>query len=96
MKSAMQSPAQDLPNGERAQHEWGLFSSESVLNILKLILAGSELSDVLTVIAGLVESQGDGTLCTICLPDADGKHLGLISAALILHLRPEAPGFTNR
>ena len=75
MKSAMQSPAQGLPKVERAQNESGFFSSESVLNILKLILAGSELSDVLTIIAQLVESQGIGTLCTIWLPDADGKRL---------------------
>jgi hypothetical protein len=36
-----------------------LYSSETVLEILKLILAGSELSEVLTVIARLVESQCD-------------------------------------
>src|SRR3984957_18766005 len=71
----MQSLAQDMPKIEGAQGESGLFSSESVLDILKLILAGSELSEVLTIIAELVESQGDGTLCTIWLPEADGKHL---------------------
>ena len=42
----MQSLAQDIPRVES-----GFFSSESVLNILKLILAGSELSEVLTIIA---------------------------------------------
>jgi formate hydrogenlyase transcriptional activator len=82
----MQSAAQDLPKLERAQNESALFSSESVLNILKLILAGSELSEVLTIIARLVESQGDGTLCTIWLPDADGKHLHCAAA-------PSLPGF---
>ncbi len=46
-----------------------------MLEILKLILAGSELSEVLTIIARLVESQGNGTLCTIWLPDAEGKQL---------------------
>ena len=86
MKSATQSPAQDLPKLERAQNESGFFSSESVLNILKLILAGSELSEVLTIIAGLVESQGNGTLCTIWLPDADGKHVYCAAA-------PSLPGF---
>ena len=86
MKSATQSPVQDLPKLERAQNESGFFSSESVLNILKLILAGSELSEVLTIIAGLVESQGNGTLCTIWLPDADGKHLHCAAA-------PSLPGF---
>jgi formate hydrogenlyase transcriptional activator len=75
MKSAMQSPARDLPKAERAQDESGFFSSESVLDILKLILGGSELSEVLTIIARLVESQNSGTLCTIWLPDADGKQV---------------------
>ena len=82
----MQSPAQDLQTIERAQNESGLFSSEAVLNILKLILAGSELSEVLSIIARLVESQGDGTLCTIWLPDADGKHVYCAAA-------PSLPGF---
>src|SRR3984885_9836079 len=86
MKSASPFPAQDLPNVERAPNELGLFSSESVLNTLELILAGSELSEVLTIIAGLVESQGNGTLCTIWLPDADGKHVYCAAA-------PSLPGF---
>jgi formate hydrogenlyase transcriptional activator len=87
MISAMQSPAQDLPKVEGAQNESGFFSSESVLNILKLILAGSELTAVLAIIAGLVESQGDGTLCTIWLPHADGKYLYCAAA-------PSLPGFS--
>jgi formate hydrogenlyase transcriptional activator len=86
MKSATQFPAQQLPKLGRAQNASGFFSSESVLNILNLILAGSELSEVLTMIAGLVESQGNGTLCTIWLPDADGKHLYCAAA-------PSLPGF---
>lgn len=75
MNLAKQSLAQELPRIERAQDELGFSSSESVLNILKLILGGSELSDLLAIIARLVESQGKGTLCTIRLPHADGKHL---------------------
>jgi len=86
MKSASQSPVQDLPSVEPAQNELGLFSSESLLNILKLILDGSELSEVLTVIARLVESLGNGMFCTIWLPDADGKHLYCAVA-------PSLPGF---
>ena len=86
MKSATQSTASDLPNLERAPSESGFFSSESVLDILKLILTGSELAEVLSIIAGLVESQGNGTLCTIWLPDADGKHLRCVAA-------PSLPGF---
>ena len=65
----------------------GFFSSEAVLKILKLILAGSELSEVLTIIARLVESQGNGMLCTIWLPDADGKHLFCAAAPSL----PEFP-----
>jgi len=60
--------------------------NQTVLNILKLILAGSPLSEVLAIIARLVESQGDGTLCTIWLPNESGTHL--ICAAA-----PSLPGF---
>jgi formate hydrogenlyase transcriptional activator len=60
--------------------------NESVLNILKLILAGSPLPEVLTIIARLVESQGDGVLCTIWLPDEDGTQLVCAAA-------PSLPGF---
>ncbi len=83
----MQSPAHVLPKVEPAQNEPGLFSSEAVLNILKLIFAGSPLPEVLTIIARLVESQGDGTLCTIWLPDEDGKQLHCAAA-------PSLPGFS--
>jgi len=87
MKSATQSSAEDLPAIERAQNdESAFFSSESVLNILKLILGGSELSEILTIIAQLVEAQGNDTLCTIWLPDPDGKHLHCAAA-------PSLPGF---
>src|SRR4051794_15517956 len=86
MKSATQSPAQDRPKAEWVQSESGFFSSESVLKILKLILAGSELSEVLAMIAQLVESQRAGMLCTIWLPAADGKSV-YCSAA------PSLPGF---
>ncbi|HTU48335.1 MAG TPA: sigma 54-interacting transcriptional regulator [Bryobacteraceae bacterium] len=86
MKSATQIVADDLPQVEQAQNGSGFFSSEAVLNILRLILAGSELSEVLTIIARLVESQGDGMLCTIWLPDADGKNLYCAAA-------PSLPGF---
>jgi formate hydrogenlyase transcriptional activator len=86
MNSATQSTVQDLPKPERPQNESAFFSSESVLNILSLILAGSQLSEVLTIIAELVESQGEGTLCTVWLPDADGTHLHCAAA-------PSLPGF---
>ncbi|MGC2657444.1 MAG: sigma 54-interacting transcriptional regulator, partial [Bryobacteraceae bacterium] len=58
-----------------SQNGSGLFSTESVLNLLKLILAGSPLPEVLAIIARLVESRNDGTLCTIWLPDESGREL---------------------
>lgn len=84
----MQSHAHDLSEVELVRNESGLFSSESVLHILKLILDGSELPELLTIIAELVESQGNGALCTIWLPDADGKHLHCAAA-------PSLPGFAS-
>jgi formate hydrogenlyase transcriptional activator len=86
MKSATRSLAQDLPNVEQEQHDSGGFSGESVLNILKLILDGSELSEVLTIIARLVESLGNGMFCTIWLPDPGEKQLYCAAA-------PSLPGF---
>jgi formate hydrogenlyase transcriptional activator len=87
METAGQSPTQFRPRVEPTNNESGLISSESVLNILKLILAGSPLPDVLTIIAQLVESQGKGTLCTIWLPDVDGSQLRCAAA-------PSLPGFS--
>src|SRR5579863_2288947 len=86
LKSATQSLAPAPPKVEGTEKGTGFFSSDSVLNILKLILAGSQLPEVLTIIAQLVESKGNGTLCTIWLPDADGKHLHCAAA-------PSLPGF---
>lgn len=81
-----QSSAYLALSKEKAQDESGLFSSESVLNILQLILAGAPLAEVLTIIAQLVESRGDGTLCTIWLPDEDERTLHCAAA-------PGLPGF---
>lgn len=67
--------------------EPALFPAESVLSLLKLILDGSPLAEVLTIIARLVESKGDGTLCTIWLPDESGKSLYCAAA-------PSLPGFS--
>src|SRR5262245_22933233 len=80
METAIQAPAQLLSRIEGAQHESGLFSSEPVLNLQKLIFAGSPLSAVLAMIAQLVESQAEGMLCTIWLPDEDGKQLHCAAA----------------
>ncbi len=87
METVRQSPTQIRPRVEPTQDESGLFSSESVLNILKLIFAGSPLSEVLTIIARLVESQGEGLFCTIWLPDEDGRYLHCAAA-------PSLPGFS--
>jgi formate hydrogenlyase transcriptional activator len=87
MEGAMQSPAEVLSLGSRGKGESGLFSTESVLNLQKSIFAGSPLSEVLTNIAQLVESQAEGMFCTIWLADKDGKELYCVAA-------PSLPGFS--
>ncbi len=87
MDRATQWAAEVPATVEESQNESGLFSSESVLQILKLILAGSQLSEVLAIIAQLVESQGEGTLCTIWLPEEGGKKVRCAAA-------PSLPGFS--
>ena len=81
MEKAVPPPVQVSARAEKAQHE-------SVLRILKLISAGSPLSEVLDVIAQLVESQGQGLFCTIWLPDEEGNHLYCAAA-------PSLPGFCD-
>src|SRR5260370_3598200 len=87
MERAIQSPAEVLTLGAPSTGESGLFSTDSVLNLQKLIFAGSPLSEVLTNIAQLVESQAEGMVCTIWLPDEDGKELFCVAA-------PSLPGFS--
>jgi hypothetical protein len=60
MVKAAQSPAEVFSPGGPAKDESGLFSIESVLKLQKLIFAGSPLSEVLTHIPQLVESQAEG------------------------------------
>jgi len=86
MVRAIQLPAKVLPRNVPPEHASGLLSSESVLNLEKLIFAGSPLSEILTHIAQLVESQAEGMSCTIWLPDEDGKELHCAAA-------PSLPGF---
>src|SRR6202041_301067 len=86
MERAIQFPAKVLSRDAQAEHELGLFSTESVLNLQKLIFAGSPLPEVLANIAQLVESQAQGMFCTIWLPDEDGKELHCAAA-------PGLPGF---
>src|SRR6202050_3945626 len=87
MERAIQCPAKVLSRDAQSEHELGLFSTESVLNLQKLIFAGSPLSEVLANIARLVESQAEGMSCTIWLPDEDGKELHCGAA-------PGLPGFS--
>jgi formate hydrogenlyase transcriptional activator len=87
METAGPSPTQSVPSVEPAPNESGLTSTESALSILKLISAGSPLSETLTLIARLVESRSKGMLCTIWLPDEDGKELHCSAA-------PSLPGFS--
>jgi formate hydrogenlyase transcriptional activator len=82
-------PAADLVLATKVtQNGSGLFSSEAVLNILRLIFAGAPLAQILTIIAQLVESRDDGTLCSIWLPTADGRELHCVAA-------PSIPGFID-
>jgi formate hydrogenlyase transcriptional activator len=87
MERAIQFPAKILSRDAPSEHELGLFSTESVLNLQKLIFAGSPLPEVLANIAQLVESQAEGMSCTIWLPDEDGKALYCAAA-------PSLPGFS--
>jgi formate hydrogenlyase transcriptional activator len=87
MERAIPFPAKGLARGEPAEQESGPFSTESVLNLQKLIFAGSPLSEVLTNIAQLVESQAEGMFCTIWLPNEDEKYLECAAA-------PSLPGFS--
>ncbi len=86
MSSLANSPADLVSSRKEAPGKSGEFSSESVLEILRLIFAGAPLAEVLAIIAQLVESRADGTLCTIWLPDDDGKQLHCAAA-------PSLPGF---
>src|SRR5271155_1476466 len=86
MERAIQFPAKVLARDAPPEHEMGLFSTESVLKLQKLIFAGSPLSEVLANIAQLVESQAEGMSCTIWLPDEGGKELYCAAA-------PNLPGF---
>ena len=79
MERTVQSSAEILSLGVPAKGESGLLSTESVLK--------SPLSEVLTNIAQLVESQAEGMCCTIWLPDEDGKELHCAVA-------PSLPGFS--
>ena len=86
MNQATECRSEPVSGIEMSRNGSGLFSAESVLNLLKLILAGSPLPEILAIIARSIESRGDGTLCTIWLPDKSGRKLYCAAA-------PSLPGF---
>jgi len=86
MDSAVQSPTPLMASANGVPSHPAMFSSESVLGILQLIFAGAPLAEVLAIIAQLVESRDDRTLCTIWLPDESGSQLHCVAA-------PSLPGF---
>ena len=88
MERAMESSTKVVSRDGEPEREAGLFSIASVLNLEKLIFAGSPLSEVLTNIARLVESQANCMSCTIWLPGEDGKELYCAAA-------PSLPGFSD-
>src|SRR6516164_9197183 len=88
MERAIDSPANAISRSGRLEPESGLFSTASVLNLQRLIFAGSPLSEILTNIAQLVESQANGMFCTIWLPDDQGNYLYCAAA-------PSLPGFSD-
>ena len=85
MDPATQFSLVDL--AESSQNELGLFPRASVLGILRLILAGSPLSEVLTIIAQLVESQAKARFARFGFPMKTGKQLHCAAA-------PSLPGFS--
>src|SRR5882757_5857914 len=55
-------------------------ASEDILEILKMILAGASLKEVLTSVARVVESHREGMLCSVWLLDQDRVHMRAIAA----------------
>jgi formate hydrogenlyase transcriptional activator len=52
-----------------------LIPADEILNALKMILVGTPLNEVLTSLTRLIESHGNGMLCSIFLVERDGLHL---------------------
>src|SRR5271155_4825280 len=87
MTKSSASGLQAATKAEPSKSGGATFSTEPLLNILELIFAGAPLQDVLASIAHLVESQVEGMLCTIWLPDKDGKHVRCAAAPSIPNFR---------
>src|SRR6202050_1474541 len=87
MNKSSASGSQAATKAEPSKSRDATFSTEPLLNILELIFAGAPLQDVLASIAHLVESQVEGMLCTIWLPNEDGKHVRCAAAPSIPNFR---------
>jgi formate hydrogenlyase transcriptional activator len=66
-----------------------MLSTKSVLDLQRLVFAGSPLTEVLATIAQMVESQVEGMFCTIWLPDEEANYLYCAAA-------PGLPGFCDQ
>ena len=55
-------------------------ASEDILEILRMILAGASLKEVLTSVARVVESHREGMLCSVWLLDQDRVHMRAVAA----------------
>src|SRR5467141_3608501 len=64
------------PDGTLAKE----LASEDILEILRMILAGASLKEVLTSVARVVESHREGMLCSVWLLDPDRVHMRAIAA----------------
>jgi formate hydrogenlyase transcriptional activator len=89
MASTQKALVESLVSATHQVDKSRLFSSDAVLDLLQLIFEGAPLPEVLTVIARIVESAGDGTFCTIWLPTETGTKLHCVAA-------PSLPGFIER
>lgn len=80
-----QSPASQMQD---ATNNLLAFSSEAMLHVSRLILEGSPLPDLLAEVARLAETQGDGALCSIWLPEHSGNQVYCAAA-------PSSPSFRD-
>jgi len=70
-------------------------TSQVILEILGMILAGRSLQEVLTVVVRVVEAQreDEGMLCSVWLLDQDRVHMRAIAAPTLL---PPSRGLISR
>jgi hypothetical protein len=81
MQDIAQTGTQELiPEHSPSPTSTPTLSGEAVLDALKMILIGTPLSEVLTSVTRLIETQRPGMLCSIFLLDAAGVHLRYAAA----------------